>query len=523
MIGALTNLKALSYLKLINTTVSAITNLKWLTVLVIHTNDSIDRLHQLPQLNDVTCVKCSELISIDLDHSSEVLIDTCPKMQSLVAPMCKVAVLKYCHALNVIRFGVNLKHLVLFQINLIDQLVLPADIQLDLLKLSNCDRLYLPPAPINCKQMYLRNCPSITCLDMSIICDSIYIESCDNLISIEEITANACHISKCSRLSDIINTHINKLVINYCANICEIYTEGISQVHIDHCTALKKIIIAKDTRETILNECLSLTTIHTKLLPFGMIRNQSITMIGKFAIDALHNLFASDLTIINNNRLIDIDTIHDLTSLKLINCTQLEIISNSVISNQFVIKNCRNLHTIADIIAPINITLVNLPKLTTSRFIFTAVQSLVIRHCHQLVSSFAGQWLRHLTLIDTDIITIVELADAAIVQVSNSKYLPEINTNQLSMNSSSQFKTHIEMREIAAGRIINAIRKRQIRFVKIRLATALQQQDCVICLTEIIRSERFISKCFHTFHSECIFKWVSIRNTCPLCNATNLY
>ena len=527
-INSLTNLKALSYLKLVNTTVGTITNCKWLTALIVHTNDSLDQLHQLDQLTDVTCVECSELVSIDLEHSAEVLLDTCPKLQSLVVPTCKLVVLKHCDALNVLEFGTNLKCLSLFDINLVHRLELPIDIQLDLLELSNCDRLYLSHNAINCKQVTLHNCPAITSLDMPLVCESIHIDSCDNLLSVGGITADTCQISKCHRLIDIVNAQIDELVINYCANMCELYTEGISQVRIDHCTTLKRVIIAKDTQATILNECLSLSTIHTEPLPFGVIRNQSIALIGTFAIDTLHNLFASKLTIINNRRLIDIDTIHDLTSLKLINCSQLEMISNSVISKHFVIKNCRNLHTIADIIAPINITLVNLPKLTVSRFIFTAVQSLIIKHCKQLVSSFAGQWIRNLTLINTDIITIVGLADTAIVQVSNSKYLPEINVDPLDSSNdplagSAQLKNYIGMRVIAIDRIVNAIRKHQIKSMKVRLTNALKPQDCAICLLEIVLSERFVSKCFHTFHSECIFKWVRIRNACPLCNAPNLY
>lgn len=525
-INSLDDLQSLSYAKLINTNISAITNCNWLTSLVIYTNNMINQLSQLDQLSDVKCINCPELIDINLKHNTEMIIDSCRKIQSISAPTCEIAVLKYCHTLSTIKFGSNLKCLTLIGINSIAQLILPDDLQLDLLDIINCPQLYLNMNPIKCKKISLRNCPAIISLDMQIVCESIDINECCNLINIENITADSCNVSLCHRLRDISNVCITKLVINYCIHLHKLHTVGITQMHIDYCTRLQQITIAPDTQETILNECILLDTIDTDPLPFGVIRNQKITMIGSIAIDELHNLFASELIIINNNQLISIDTIHDLISLKLINCTQLETVSNSVVSDQFIIKNCRNLHTIADIIAPSSITLMNLPCLTISRFIFTAVRKLIIKHCGKLVSTFIGQWLEKLILIDTDIISIIGLSDTAVVCVSNSKYLPEIDTDLLnsgSISSAIELKNHIEMRNIAIARIINSIRKYQIRFIKTRIQDALQQQTCTICLSEIDLSQRFVSKCFHTFHSECIFKWVNIRNSCPLCNATNLY
>lgn len=525
-INSLDDLQSLSYAKLINTNISAITNCNWLTSLVIYTNEIISQLSKLDQLADVICINCPELIDINLKNNSEILIESCDKIQSISVPTCEMAVLKYCRALSVICFGSNLKCLTLLDINSITQLILPDDLQLDLLDITDCSQLYLNMNPIKCKKISLRNCPAIISLDMQITCESININECCNLISIENISAVNCNISLCHRLRDISNVSITKLVINYCIHLHKLHTDGVIRIHIDYCPRLQQIIIAPGTQETILNECILLDTIDTEPLPFGVIRNQKITMIGTSAIDELHNLFASELMIINNNQIISIDTIHDLISLKLINCNQLETVSNSVVSDRFIIKNCRNLHTIADIIAPSNITLINLPCLTTSRFIFTAVRKLTIKHCKNLISSFIGQWLDKLILIDTDIIRIVGLSDTTSVCISNSKFLPEIDVDLLNTNSTAgaiELKNYIGMREIAVGRIINSIRKYQIRFIKIRIQDALKQQTCTICLSEIDRPERFVSKCFHTFHSECIFKWVSIRNSCPLCNATNLY
>ena len=39
---------------------------------------------------------------------------------------------------------------------------------------------------------------------------------------------------------------------------------------------------------------------------------------------------------------------------------------------------------------------------------------------------------------------------------------------------------------------------------------------CSICLGELV-SEARILKCRHVFHSECICKWLSEHNKCPVC------
>lgn len=45
--------------------------------------------------------------------------------------------------------------------------------------------------------------------------------------------------------------------------------------------------------------------------------------------------------------------------------------------------------------------------------------------------------------------------------------------------------------------------------------------ECVICLGVIEEGEkvRILPKCDHTFHVECIDRWLGLRSTCPLCRA----
>ena len=42
--------------------------------------------------------------------------------------------------------------------------------------------------------------------------------------------------------------------------------------------------------------------------------------------------------------------------------------------------------------------------------------------------------------------------------------------------------------------------------------------DCSICLENIINEEtKQITSCNHTFHEECMAKWMSLNHSCPLC------
>lgn len=45
--------------------------------------------------------------------------------------------------------------------------------------------------------------------------------------------------------------------------------------------------------------------------------------------------------------------------------------------------------------------------------------------------------------------------------------------------------------------------------------------ECAICLNKYIDGEvcRFLPKCNHTFHRECIDKWLTKGSDCPLCRA----
>ena len=46
---------------------------------------------------------------------------------------------------------------------------------------------------------------------------------------------------------------------------------------------------------------------------------------------------------------------------------------------------------------------------------------------------------------------------------------------------------------------------------------AADNQDCCICLEKLSIKARYTLTCAHTFHRECISRWLETNNTCPYC------
>ena len=41
--------------------------------------------------------------------------------------------------------------------------------------------------------------------------------------------------------------------------------------------------------------------------------------------------------------------------------------------------------------------------------------------------------------------------------------------------------------------------------------------NCVICLKDLDMNDGVLTPCNHRYHSECFFKWIFRKRTCPLC------
>ena len=58
----------------------------------------------------------------------------------------------------------------------------------------------------------------------------------------------------------------------------------------------------------------------------------------------------------------------------------------------------------------------------------------------------------------------------------------------------------------------------KIPIIKIRSNDNLLLDECPICLERYNKNDKIINlKCRHTFHQECIIKWLKNNNSCPQC------
>lgn len=534
VISILSKLQSLTYLKLINTKVGTIANCKWLTTAVIENNDQLTNITNLNKLDDLQLLHCSQLELINLHKLKDLIIHNCTRLFSIKACSLINATFINCISMRIINLGTNLNKLVLNNCDQIQNLSFLNGSNINHIELINCKRLHSINSLDICGTIIIRECHALTKINAYIHCNLIQLEMCDNLVAIHRLNALKCIISRCASFKQINMITINKLIIDYCDNINFINTNGIKELYINYCDLIKKIYIDTKTEIIKLKDCVSFECFNSRKLSNNEIRKIAITLIGKFSFDHLSKIFASSLTIINNNQIYTIDTIYDLERLEIINCPKLETIENSVITNSLTVKNCQNLYSISDIMALRNIILVNLPKLRECKLIFTPIETVYIEKCLKLSTSFSGIWIRYLTLIDTNIISIDEIPDNAIIDILNSRYLPNIPTNINEIATplmdedapenplAIQLNNYLSLRTSSVNKIIHIIRIHQIRLLKDRLCIAIAENKCAICLDEILPHDRFISKCFHTFHMHCINTWADIRNKCPLCNQSNI-
>ena len=535
VVSTLSKLQSLTYLKLINTKVSTIANCKWLTTAVIQDNNQINNITNLNKLDDLQCIDCNQLEIINLQKLRDLVVQNCPNLFSIKACNLINAVFINCFSMRTINLGNKLNKLVLTNCNQVQNLTFLVGSNINQIELINCKRLHSINSINNCGTIIIRECQALTKIDANINCNLMQIEMCDNLTIINKLNSLKCIVSRCSGLKKINANNIDNLIIDYCNSMIDISTSGIKEMFINYCDLIKKIYIYPETEIIKLKDCISFESFYSKPIPINAVRNIAITLIGKFSFDHITKLFVSSLTIIDNYQIYNIDTIHDLQRLEIINCTRLETVENSVIVDSLVIKNCRNLHTISDIMAIRNLTLINLPHLSEFNLVFIPIEFVFIEDCLKLSATLPGQWIKYLTLIDTNIISIDNLANNAIVEIKNSRYLPDIVSNINAIDTplmdedtpdnaaTIELNKYFETRNTAVNKIIHVIRIHQIRLLKDRLHAALTERMCVVCLDEIALLDRFISKCFHTFHIDCIYTWSGIRNTCPLCNQTSIF
>lgn len=54
------------------------------------------------------------------------------------------------------------------------------------------------------------------------------------------------------------------------------------------------------------------------------------------------------------------------------------------------------------------------------------------------------------------------------------------------------------------------------------MSATLSTKDCIICRDELNNENKYKTICNHTFCKDCVYDWVELNNSCPLCRKENI-
>lgn len=518
VIRSLDSLGNLLSLKLRNTWVSSISKCDILAQLIILSNDKIKMIEDLPRLQQLECRNCSSLRKIVAPKVEDVKIIEC-NIQRLSVSMATSIILRECHSLHNLYLGRFLRYLEISNCVYLDSLINLSHLELDTLHLSNCPFLSLNDTRIKAKFMILYRCNKIEKIEKGIESDRLIIDACVNLTNITNMQVGLCEISRCSALRTVTGNAIKICQVEYCNLLVLFDTTNICQLTLQYCSNIIRMSLSPQINLISIIECASLRYIRTQLTEQDESIRQSLMIKGKTAITKLQDLCLSSVTLRSCTKIKEIQTLQGIDELTIEDCEDLESICNFIVSNSFYVKNCHSLTRISDIVAPKSIIMLNLGDLETAHFLFAPITLLNIDGCESIKScKIDGKWLESLTLIDTGIIDIRNLNPTSAVMVNNSKYLKDDESDY-----AFSLAANLNERSLAIYKIVSKIRRHCIRKMRNRIMDAIRDNECSICLQHIECQSKFITRCFHSFHLDCIYTWCSkYANNCPMCKQVNV-
>lgn len=521
----------LTYLKLKNTSVNTISDCFSLSILTIDENKKIERIERLDNLVELKCNQCTKLRHINLNNLNEASLEDCTQLRTLVAPRVEILKLIRCTKLKFPKISGLLKVLKLQSCHSIKTLefIQQTNLSLDYFEVNNCANLLEISGIKNCKEMIVQDCNSVQKIHTLNKIGSIIIDKCTDLTYIGNFNKTKyCSISRCDNISIVYQLKVSlSMLIEYCPKLDAIDNVITPELIVRYCNRLLRLYINKKTTNLLLEECQMLD--YLKFDPETKKKyttaNLAIVLKGIFAFSSISTWKASSLTIIDNPNIIKIDTVYDLKHLSVQSCDNIYSIRNMIIESTIDIADCLSLEEIVNIMGPENINLSNLEYLSSLGIDMTSPKSIYIENAPHLKSNLDGSNLDELTLVDTDMIVLSNLSPKAIIKTNNSGYLPDLETNKMNhtMLEATQLIEFDTYQRLMASRIIRNIRLHQVKKYKRRIQLALMDNYCIICTDPIERKDRFVTKCFHIFHMECISNWLVEKNVCPLCGEKSIF
>ncbi len=531
----LEDLPELTYLKLKNTSVHSIADCQSLSILTVEDNKKLECIEHLDNLFELTGTQCTKLRNINLNNLNEVALKDCTQLRTLVAPNIEIMSLIRCTKIKFPKIGSMLKTIKLHSchsIKTLEFLQIP-NLHLDHLEVNNCSNISEISGIKNCKSIVVQDCSSIQKIHSLSKIGSITIDKCPELMYINHLTKTKyCSISRCDNINVLYRVQVlTSMLVEYCPKLDAIDHIISPELIVRYCSRLARLYVNKKTTQLFLEECSMLDYIKfdpeskKKLVASKL----SIVLKGIFAFSSISAWNAISLTIIDNPNLLKIDTVYDLKSLSVHSCSNIYSIKNMIIESAIDISDCSSLEEIDNIMGPETINLSNLEYLSYLGIDMTSPKHIYIENAPYLKTNLDGSNLNNLTLLNTDMILISNISPYSTIRTLNSGYLPDLETDlsvHIGFKETLEAKQLIEFdayQRMLITRIVDNIRIHQVKKYRGRIQLALTDNYCTICMDSIDKKERFVSKCFHIFHINCISSWVAEKNTCPLCAEKSIF
>ena len=520
--------KQLSILNLFDTNVETIENCPILHSLTISNNQLLKTLI-LPSVQECSIIRVSSLHDIDIENAEIAHLNNLPALNTINLPNVKLLTMSNMNihsdsiCINTMK---SLRALHLDNVNGVDVQEMVWLEGINCLRISNCDITTLSNIT-SYSELTITNCSKLESIDTIVHVNNLTVDNCSSLASIDNCSnISMMKISRCNAFKHIADVEIENLTIEYCFKLIHLNSILVETLDVSFCPRIVSISLNPDTLQFTLNNCIMFDALEfdcDKAFCYASLR---INLIGDNMIENIKDWFASSLIISDNNTLETVSNVYNLHELSLVNCHELNSISDTFIIDSLYISKCPILDSITNVYGYTSLDIIGCEELKAFDVEHTKLLSLTIERCRDLLLHVNGVSLEQLTLIGCGLITIENIDKKANIMIQNAAFHPNLSSvpnrvGSIYFEATKKFISHMNNLFKSAQVISKRFnlyndRSKYLKFINLKQKNRIT--DCVICQETIPVELSIITRCEHMYHSECLNTWVRTRRSCPLCN-----
>lgn len=513
--------------------VNTISGCKLLNNIKIKDCHNLEYIEDCPKLTSII-INRSSIAKINASNLKVLKLTDTEHVVDIISPKLSKLKIKNC---NIFNYSILNNFPALTYLNLINmecEYNFANLYLLKVLKLDNCSNLSTIKDLSYLDKIIIKNCidlRSVISLDQV---KNIKIDSCDLLTMIAYVECDSIKISRCNYLNTLENVYTKLLDLSYCDRFHHCNVVAIEFIFKN--TSIIEICVFKETNKISVTNCSSFNIFrYLNSCESYAYENLIITLDNSYCMPHLKSLKAGILEILNCDNIETISELDNLKKLKVWNCENLLRITDTVITNDIDIRICNSIVDIDNIMGVSQVHLYDLPNLSKFITSFSYFQIVFIEMCPKLSCSLNGPFLYDLTLIDCGIVLIDNININCVINIQDVSWYKNCLTV---LSDPFNMYTHITDEAIdlrgyyykcktVISIIINHMRdyknKNKIYFQS-KLNQKIITDTCSICINVISPDTGVITGCEHVFHRLCINSWFaySRNQCCPICKRNNI-